>query len=75
MGPAESGSVCLADLAALLTWLPSTSRAGPMLIGPYGACRRPEAATQAAGSRTVFLYALPARFRFMVNQDSRPMPS
>jgi hypothetical protein len=29
---------------------------------------RPEAATQAAGSRTVFPYAHPARFQFTVNQ-------
>ncbi len=29
----------------------------------------PEAATQAAWSRTVFPYALPARFQFMLNQD------
>ena len=61
--------------SAFLTWPPSTCRAGHMLIGPHGACRRPEAVTQAAWSRTLFPYALPARFRFTVNQDSRPMPS
>jgi hypothetical protein len=30
---------------------------------------RPEAATQAAWSRTVFPYALPSRFQFTLNQD------
>ena len=30
---------------------------------------RPEAATQAAWSRTVFPYALPTRFQFTLNQD------
>jgi hypothetical protein len=30
-----------------------------------------EAATQAAWSRTVFPYALPSRFQFTLNQDSR----
>ncbi|MCE2726737.1 MAG: hypothetical protein LW698_08160 [Planctomycetaceae bacterium] len=29
----------------------------------------PEAATQAAWSRTVFPYALPSRFQFTLNQD------
>lgn len=32
---------------------------------------RPEAATQAAWSRTVFPYALPSRFQFTLNQDNR----
>ena len=31
---------------------------------------RPEAATQAAWSRTLFPYALPSRFQFTLNQDS-----
>ena len=31
---------------------------------------RPEAATQAVWSRTVFPYAHPARFQFTVNQDT-----
>jgi hypothetical protein len=36
---------------------------------------RPEAATTAARSRTVFSYAQPARFQFTVNQDtSRVLP-
>ena len=30
---------------------------------------RPEAATEAAWSRTLFPYALPARFQFTLNQD------
>jgi len=35
---------------------------------------RPEAATTAARSRTVFSYAQPARFQFTVNQDTRTFP-
>jgi len=31
---------------------------------------RPEAATAAAWSRTVFPYALPTRFQFRLNQDT-----
>jgi len=35
---------------------------------------RPEAATKAARSRTVFSYALPSRFQFTLNQDSSAGP-
>ena len=35
---------------------------------------RPEAATQAAWSRTLFPYALPSRFQFTLNQDRTTSP-
>jgi len=64
--PAETANNGGAQAAAALN---GTARPSLRDRNPCDKPSRPEAATEAAWSRTLFPYALPSRFQFTLNQD------